>query len=152
MSARLSSRVTASRAARSWAWPRRSKVRQMQPSAAISWARAMYCSWLPSHPCTSMTPVIRLLGPTRVPAMLRAPTGMWMLLCRVVVIARRDGVFGERADLVVHTAEIDHRAGRQRLARAEDLVAAGAHDLALRVGLERLQRGDLRAGGAAGAP
>ena len=32
------------------AWPLRSKVRQTQPSAAISCARTRYCSWQPPQP------------------------------------------------------------------------------------------------------
>ena len=88
MSCRLSSRVTVFSCSCVRAWPRRSKVRQMQPSAATSRARATYCCWLPPQPCTNSTPGISVPGVTSVPAMCWSPTAISSRSSRVVHRAR----------------------------------------------------------------
>ena len=67
----------------------------MQPSAAISWARAMYWSWLPSQPCTSITPGTIVSGGDQRAVDVWPSTGMSIVLSRVG-IGLDDAYFVER--------------------------------------------------------
>lgn len=127
MSRRLSSRVTWRRCASVAAWPRRSKVRQMQPSPAMSRARLRSKRWLPPQPWTNSTPGSLARGVSRVPATCVSNTGIVMVsLCVVIVravVLRHAAGLGNEADLGVVGVEYDARAGRVR--RVRTVVFAG---------------------------
>src|SRR5215208_2917986 len=115
----------------------------MQPSVAISCARAMYWSWLPSQPCTSITPGTIVSGPTNVPAMCLPSTGISIGLARVDI--RLDhGVFRQPANLRIGAAIMHDRMRRRLGTVAEDLDPGRAHARSPRVIAKDLERSDFR--------
>src|SRR3990170_4268351 len=150
----LSSRVTVSYWPRVSAWPRRSKIRQALPSAAMARALARYCCWQPPQPCTNRVPGMAgpdAAGRMSVPSMLVPLT--WIAIASVrSSMGLHDRVFDERPGLRVDAAEMHPRAGRRLRVLAVGLGGARAHRAQARIGAERLERSNLGAARAADAP
>src|SRR4051794_22914728 len=152
MSRRFSSRVTVSCSGSPRATPRGSKVRHTQPSAAISRARARYCSWPLPQPCTNNTPGIAVAGATSVPGMLRpSSTGISIGLSRLDMVRLSQCVLRHWSISLVLPPEV-HRRMRRRLGLAVNLHRAGAYRVQPGVGAKRLQCRDLGAARATDAP
>src|SRR5262245_14098922 len=153
-SRRLSSRDTTSRRHSERTWPRRSKTRQTQPSAATVRARPRYCSWLPPQPCRKSTPGAAAAGGSgvsSVPSMSSSSTGISTLRSRWD-IRLRQGVLDQGAEALIDAVVMDDGAGRRLQVRAVTLDAPGSHGGQGGVGAEGLQGGDLRPAAAADAP
>src|SRR5215207_726111 len=133
------------------ACPRRSNVRQTQPSAAISRALTRYCCWFPRQPCTNRTAGTTVAGATSVPRMYWPSTAMSILSSRVA-IALHHRVFGNAPGLLVFAAKVDSGVCRHGFRFAVKFDAGRAYDGKLRVLLESLQGRDLGPAGAADSP
>src|SRR4051794_23332315 len=152
MSRRFSSRVTVSCSGSPRATPRGSKVRHTQPNAAISRARARYCSWPLPQPCTNSTPGIAVAGATSVPGTLRpSSTGISTGLSRLDMVRLTQCILRHRSIPLVHTLEV-HRRMRRRLRLTVDLHRAGAHGAQPRIAAKSLQCRDLGAARATNTP
>src|SRR5688500_17247199 len=150
----LSSRVTVSYWPRVSAWPRRSKVRQAQPSWATARALARYCSWQPPQPCTNSVPGVpgsAAVGVMSVPSILVPLTGIAIASVRSSM-RLHDRVFNERPGLRVDAAEMHPRAARRLRGLAVRFGRARAHRTQARIGAESLERSNFGATRAADAP
>src|SRR5438477_4064108 len=92
----------------------------MQPSAATSRARVMYCCWVPPHPWMNSTPGISAPGVTTVPAMYWSPTAISSGLSRVADI-ELDRVLRQGAGSWIDAAEIHECIRRYRAGIVVDL-------------------------------
>src|SRR5581483_3357585 len=149
-SLRLSSRETVGRSSAFAAWPRKSIVSAMQPSAAISRARARYCCWLPPQPCRNSTPGTSVAGATSVPAIVSPATAISSFVSRVDMIFRHR-VLHDAPDGAVRAVEIHRRALGYRCV-AVVLETCGDDGGYRGIGVQTFERRDFRSARAADAP
>src|SRR3569623_1235381 len=132
-------------------WPRMSKASQMQPNAAICWARPRARSWQPPQPCTNKTPGMVAPGASTVPARRAPSTAMSVFSLRVVIVLHQ-GELEQRADRGIGAVEQHIGRGRRFGIGAVAFLAAHADPATAGIVTETQQRGCLGTAGAADAP
>src|SRR5690606_28869073 len=131
--------------------PRRSNVRQTQPSPAIPRARSRSRSWLPPHPWPTSTPGTPLARPSTVPALRAAATGA-SLGSLLVPIRLHHDIFANQPQVRILARERFDGVGRRGFMRPEELQRFCSEPLAVRLSAEDFHGGDFRPAGAADAP